>query len=209
MLAVGRLVHVSGEIDKPRALLEELCPVHPEETDVAWRQVWLAGDALLEMGRHRVRDSAAGRALDVRVRQRLVALLRAGRLRPVECAAVGDTLARLDDPRFRADAWYLPDERLLGFVEIPVGPFRMGSNKRRDPLAFDDEMPQHVLNLPRYYIARYPVTVAQFQKFIEATSHAWEHAERPQGQSNHPVVYVTWYDALAYCRWLTGCLRGV
>ena len=207
LLAVGKLVHVSGEIDKPRALLEELCPVQTVETNVSGRHAWLAGDALLEMGRHRLRDSAAGRDLDARVRQRLVALLRAGRMRPVERVAVGNTLARLDDPRFRADAWYLPDEPCLGFVEIPEGPFHMGSDKRRDALAYDDEMPQHTLSLPSYYIARYPVTVAQFRAFIETSGHAWERADRPQGQANHPVVRVTWHDALAYCRWLTERLR--
>src|SRR5262249_14436586 len=52
---------------------------------------------------------------------------------PVERAAAGDTLARFGDPRFRSDAYSLPSEPLLGFVEIPAGLFLMGSDKERDP----------------------------------------------------------------------------
>lgn len=47
----------------------------------------------------------------------------------------------------------------------------MGSDKTKDDLAFDDEMPQHMLYLPAYRIARFPVTVAQFRQFAEATGY--------------------------------------
>src|SRR5262249_22979021 len=106
-----------------------------------------------------------------RVSLRLVGLLQAGRLSPVERAAAGDTLGRLGDPRFHADAWYLPNEPLLGFVEIPDGPFVMGSDKKHDPQAYDEETAQRSVSLPRYYIARYPVTVAQFRAFVEVSPH--------------------------------------
>jgi|SRR5438128_7145617 len=55
-------------------------------------------------------------------------------------ARSGDMLARLGDPRFRADAWCLPDESLLGFVEIPAGVFWMGSTQR-DRLAMKTKSP--------------------------------------------------------------------
>ena len=187
----------------------ELCPEQPVATDVAWRQAWLAGDVLLEMGRNRVRDSALGRDLDERMRRRLVALLSSSHLPPVERAAAGNTLARLGDPRFRADAWYLPDEPLLGFVEISAGPFLMGSDRQHDPRAYDDEVPRHTVVVPPYYIARYPVTVAQFQAFVDASGYTPAEARSLQGIPNHPVVYVTWHDALAYCDWLRyGCGNG-
>jgi formylglycine-generating enzyme required for sulfatase activity len=118
----------------------------------------------------------------------------------------GDTLARLGDPRFQADAWCLPDEPMLGFVEIPAGAFWMGSTER-DRLAYDDEKRRHRVTLPRYYIARYPVTVAQFHAFVEASGHHPTNAESLKGLPTHPVVYVNWYDALAYCDWLTARLR--
>ena len=162
---------------------------------------------LLEIGRNRVRDSALGRDLDGRVRRRLVALLRSSHLPPVERAAAGNTLARLGDPRFRADAWYLPAEPLLGFVEIPEGPFLMGSDRQHDSLVYDDEEPQHTVIVPLYYIARYPVTVAQWQAFVETSGYTPADARSLQGIPNHPVVYVNWHDALAYCDWLTPRLR--
>jgi formylglycine-generating enzyme required for sulfatase activity len=125
-----------------------------------------------------------------------------------ERVAAGDALARLGDPRFRTDAWYLPNEPLLGFVEIPAGPFLMGSDKVRDPQASDSELPQHEITLSRYFIGRYPVTVAQFRVFVEASGYQLQRENTLQGVATHPVVHVSWYDALEYCEWLTARLRA-
>jgi formylglycine-generating enzyme required for sulfatase activity len=208
LLAVGKLVYLNGETAKPLELVAELCLAEPQDTDVAWRQAWLAGDVLLEMGLNRVQDSALGREVLLdRVRERLVALLRGGHLSPVERAATGNTLAHLGDPRFRADAWYLPGEPRLGFVEIPAGPFVMGSNYTTPRLGEDFEMPQHEITLPRYYIARYPVTVEQYRAFVHESGYKPTGEEWLCGLSNYPVVHVSWYDAIAYCRWVTERLR--
>jgi formylglycine-generating enzyme required for sulfatase activity len=125
-----------------------------------------------------------------------------------ERVAAGNALAQHGDPRFRADAWYLPDEPLLGFVEIPAGPFLMGSNKAHDPGADDDERPQHEVRLPGYFIGRYPVTVAQFRAFVEGGGSRPENPESLQGLANHPVVSVSCYEAMQYCDWLTERLRA-
>jgi len=206
LLAVGRLVHLNGETAKPLALVAELCPADIVDTEVGWRQAWLAGEALLEMGLNRVEESSLGRELVARVRGRLVQLLQGGHLSPVERAAAGDTLARMGDLRFRADAWYLPAEPLLGFIEIPAGPFLMGSTKY-DQEALADEMPQHKPSLPGYYIAHYPVTVAQFRAFVDASGYIPEAENSLHGRLNHPVVDITWYEAIKYCQWLTERLR--
>jgi formylglycine-generating enzyme required for sulfatase activity len=141
-----------------------------------------------------------------RLLPQLVKLL-SGDLTAIERCQAGDILGHLGDPRFRADAWYLPNEPLLGLVEIPAVPFVMGSDKRRDRDADDEEMPQHTLTLPRYFIGRYPVTVAQFQAFVEDSGEQPEDAECLRGLPNHPVVNVTWYEVLKYCNWLTERLR--
>ncbi|HHH42154.1 MAG TPA: hypothetical protein ENK56_09155, partial [Chloroflexi bacterium] len=127
-------------------------------------------------------------------------------LPPVERAAAGRALARLGDPRFRPDAWFLPHDDLLGFVHIPAGPFLMGSGDD-DEMAWDDEKPRHEVHLPDYYIGRYPVTVAQWRAFVEVSGHKPKDEDSLRAPDNHPVRYITWYEAVAYCDWLTERLR--
>jgi len=112
---------------------------------------------------------------------------------------------------FRTDAWFLPDDDLLGFVEIPAGPFLMGSNPTDDPEAFDNERwsvrsSQGTVQLPSYFIGRYEVTVAQFAAFIAATGFGGS-IDALRDPPNHPVSSVSWPDALSYCRWLDATLR--
>ena len=114
---------------------------------------------------------------------------------------------------FRSNAWFLPDEGLLGFVEVPAGPFSMGSDPAIDPLAFDNEWwpgarPQATVDLPAFYIGRYEVTVAQFAAFVEETGYR-ANDEAFQTPPDHPVATVSWTDALAYARWLETALRGM
>ncbi|MBU2549363.1 MAG: formylglycine-generating enzyme family protein [Proteobacteria bacterium] len=97
---------------------------------------------------------------------------------------------------------------MLGFVEVPAGPFLMGSDKKQDPEARDDELPRHTIELPVYYIGRYPVTVAQFRTYIEDTGRKPQDPDSLKGPDNHPVTRVSWHEARAYCDWLTGRLRS-
>ncbi|NHZ72112.1 MAG: SUMF1/EgtB/PvdO family nonheme iron enzyme, partial [Aquificales bacterium] len=120
--------------------------------------------------------------------------------------SAGSALARLGDPRFRADTWYLPADPLLGFVEIPAGPFLMGSNEK-DAKADKNELPQHTLELSAYYMARYPVTTAQFRAFVEASGYKPEDEDSLRGPDNHPAIWVRWREAIKYCNWLTEQLR--
>jgi formylglycine-generating enzyme required for sulfatase activity len=134
--------------------------------------------------------------------------MRDDRLSVKERAAAGNVLAEHGDRRFTSDAWYLPVEPLLGFIEIPEGPFLMGSDPQGDPEAYPDEIPQHEVFLARYYIARYPVTGAQFRAFVHDTGYKPENEGSMYGPPNHPVVWLGWLDALKYGEWLTERLRG-
>ncbi len=114
-------------------------------------------------------------------------------------------------PGFRADAWFLPDDAQLGFVEIPAGAFSMGAAPTTDPEAFDNERwsattAQGTVDLSAYFIGRYEVTVAQFAAFVAATGFPTD-PQTLQAPPDHPVGNVSWPDALAYCRWLDTELR--
>jgi formylglycine-generating enzyme required for sulfatase activity len=134
--------------------------------------------------------------------------MRSGHQVTRERVAAGNALARQGDPRFSADAWFLPNEPLLGFVEIPAGAFPMGSDTIHDPAAGLNELPQREVTLRRYFIGRYPVTVAQFRAFVEGGGSRPTNPASLQGFANHPVVKVSWYEALQYCDWLTERVRA-
>lgn len=205
LLATERLVFLVGDTSRPLALVGELCPNQVENSESYWRNVWLAGDILLAIGTSRVENYALGRDLISRVRHHLTDLLTSGGLSPIERARAGDTLGKLGDPR--TDVSILLDQPNAGFVKIPAGPFVMGS-KHDDEDAWDNEKPIHEVSLPTYYLARYPVTVAQFRYFVEDSGYQPVDQESLTGISNHPVVSISWYDALAYCEWLTNKLRS-
>jgi formylglycine-generating enzyme required for sulfatase activity len=52
---------------------------------------------------------------------------------------------------------------------VPAGPFLMGSDQRHDPDAWDDELPQHTIDLPTFHIGTYPLTVAEYACCVQAT----------------------------------------
>jgi formylglycine-generating enzyme required for sulfatase activity len=96
-------------------------------------------------------------------------------------------------------------------VEIPAGPFAMGTDTARDPLAFENERwsptaGEGTVDLPVFFIARYEVSVGQFSSFAGATT--WTVDPRAlAAPPTHPVTFVSWPDALAYCRWLQATLE--
>jgi serine/threonine-protein kinase len=93
-------------------------------------------------------------------------------------------------------------------ILIPAGEFLMGSDPSKDKDALDREQPQHTLYLPDYYIAKTPVTNAQYLVFAQDAGHQplyhWKGGKPPKGTENHPVVNISWLTAMAYCGWLAG-----
>lgn len=113
---------------------------------------------------------------------------------------------------------YLGDPRLGEMVNVSGGEFLMGDDE-----GDDYEKPQHKLKLPSYQFGKYPVTNAEYQRFVEAggyndqrwwTKAGWRKKEEREwteprwddsffNKPNQPVVGVTWYECVAYCTWLS------
>jgi formylglycine-generating enzyme required for sulfatase activity len=89
------------------------------------------------------------------------------------------------------------------WVHIPAGEFLMGRGVQHSLPG--EYSPQHTVYLPDYFIARVPVTNAQYKLFLDATKNRppsyWAEGCIPNGKENHPVVSVNWYHAQAFCRW--------
>lgn len=95
----------------------------------------------------------------------------------------------------------------LELVKIPAGEFIMGSNPGRDGWSDSYEEPQCSISLDTFFIGRYEVTNDQYAAFVRDTVRTppllWEGGVIPPGKENHPVVYVSWQDAVEYTQWLS------
>ncbi len=92
-------------------------------------------------------------------------------------------------------------------VFIPQGSFWMGSVPETGIPSH--ESPQHEIALPDYRIGKYPVTNAQYEEFVRESNRSaapemeWDGQRVLPGLEKLPIKAVTWYDALAYCQWLS------
>ncbi|MEW6136020.1 MAG: SUMF1/EgtB/PvdO family nonheme iron enzyme [Bacteroidota bacterium] len=102
-----------------------------------------------------------------------------------------------------------------GMVRISGGKYAFAARRAvgtQEPfIHYPDHSDTIYLNISDYYIDKYPVTNAQFKAFLEASHYIpedttnflkhWKNGKIPTGLENHPVVYVSYEDALAYARW--------
>ncbi|MCA9939130.1 MAG: SUMF1/EgtB/PvdO family nonheme iron enzyme [Anaerolineales bacterium] len=191
-----------------------------------------AGEAVVFAG-EAVVDARSG-GVTPACRQQVIAALQetmtaAGQVAPPRRARAGRALARLDDPR-RA----IMDVDAMPFCYVPEGLFGLGDEQGRD-----DEKPVKQVMLRGYWLAQYPVSQAQFAQFVAAGGYGradfwpeaaargywqdgrfkgrWDDEWRsapydfglPYALPNHPVVGVSWYEAVAFCRWLTQRWRRI
>ena len=102
-----------------------------------------------------------------------------------------------------------------GMVSIPAGEFQMGSN---DPEADNTEQPVHTVYVDAFFMDEHEVTNLEYKKFVLANPRwgkdridkgfhdgdyltRWNGNDYPSGYANHPVIYVSWYAAMAYAGW--------
>jgi len=221
LLAIGYMGIVQQRDEAAGVALRDLIEVAPGEPGQA---VVLAGQAVIDAW-----PGGVTPACKTAVVEALQATLTDdGHAHPRQRAAAGGALATLGDPRpgvgvlaGTQDDMPLPD---ITWCHVPAGLFWMGEGE-------DQRLDEHLDY--DYWISRYPVTVAQFETFVGAGGYqqpsywpeaqaaqqwrdgrikdwrAEEFRDRPYDYGdpfnlpNHPAVGVTWYEALAFCRWLT------
>lgn len=194
-----------------------------------WQYLFLATQATLEQKKslEGYQSKAYLQLLKI-LEKHLVRLVQSEYQLPITLRAeAGRLLGELGDPRrgvatLREGEYQgLPD---IDWVAIPRGRFYMGSAED-DEQARDNEKPQHEVLVESFQISRYPITNAQYACFIQAGGYQterywqltkagliWWQEEKPQAPEywdqrtwnnpNHPVVGVSWYEALAFCAWL-------
>lgn len=137
-----------------------------------------------------------------------------------ERAQAGIELAKIGDPRPGVG---LRDDGVPDIVWCEV----LGRDKGRPPVKIGGDhtileilgeytpytLPAQTINLPTFRIAKYPITYHQFQAFIDdegfENNQWWEKGDDRSSYDqsfkhwNHPRSNITWYAAMAYCKWLS------
>ncbi len=182
-----------------RAIME-----HKPEPE-PYHNLVLAAEAVRDVGQARTEGDLAGE-IQGRLRKAFETPLKKGadlKTLVQRRAAAAEALGRIESGGYGAQPafWTLPYGEPV-WIEIPAGEFWMGSEK-----GYNNEKPIHKVYLDRYGIAKTPITNAQYRLFVEATGQSaprhWNDGNIPRGLESHPVVHVTWHEAIAYCQWLT------
>jgi formylglycine-generating enzyme required for sulfatase activity len=120
-------------------------------------------------------------------------------------------------------------------VPVPGSVFRMGTDGVAVPAlrsrygvsfrgSFENEVPSHAVEVSPFLMDRYEVTNARFAAFVEARPEwrpgsvpperqnghyleRWTDGHDPSSRADHPVVFVTWHAAQAFCRWAAAACR--
>ncbi len=193
----------------------------PRERDtVEWWVAWLAGTIAVEQELHT--QTKLNRRTEQPIRdglvEWLVKLIEVGALPPVERAGCGRALGLLGDTRqgvgLQPDG--LPEIKWCDVPVPPDGKFMMGDDDQ-------DDNPRREVELKQgFRMAKYKITYQQFQAFIDSGEYEdaewWaempeEYQRQPMTEQNnqyqnHPRENVSWYQAVAFTRWLTTKYRG-
>jgi formylglycine-generating enzyme required for sulfatase activity/energy-coupling factor transporter ATP-binding protein EcfA2 len=116
--------------------------------------------------------------------------------------AAANALGRIESGAYGTGGqyWTLPHGEPK-WITILAGEFWMGGEGQYDG------KPVHRVQVDEFQIAITPITNGQYWLFVSATGanppQHWQGDLPPKGKENHPVVYVSWHDALKYCEWLS------
>ncbi|MBI5788209.1 MAG: SUMF1/EgtB/PvdO family nonheme iron enzyme [Candidatus Schekmanbacteria bacterium] len=112
-------------------------------------------------------------------------------------------------------AVFAQEKKLENMVLVPAGEYTIGltNDQVKNVVTalegmekyHDNAQPAHKVKLDAFYIDVYEVTNRQYKEFCDATKRNtpeyWEDGAYPKALADHPVVNVTWHDAVAYAQW--------
>ena len=221
LLFNGRTESQNDVLDLAYQLLAEKCKSQASRRAALWSAKMAALVGVTAIKEDTLKDGAAylERMLSTNL------MLLESDLSPVERADAGRALTKLGDPRPA-----VMDVDALAFSLIPAGKFYLGSKEGEGD---SDEHPQQLLDLNPFWMSRYPITNAHYAAFVQDGGYQeedfWAEAKKVDGWkggkvkgrwdnepreapenfgepfnfSNHPVVGITWYEMLAFTRWLS------
>ncbi len=112
------------------------------------------------------------------------------------------------------------NKKIPEMVLIKGGHFSMGSNINKQ----SDEYPANYVYVKNFYLSKYEITHQQYKYFLDDNPHwkkqnkkkliakklvdmdyldNWKDGKFPEKLKNHPVNFVSWFAAVAYCNWLS------
>ena len=95
---------------------------------------------------------------------------------------------------------YTPSSIVPQMVLVEKGSFMMGDTWGGGS---DAEKPTHKVTFTyNFYIGKYEVTFSEYDAFCKATGRS-KPSDSGWGRGSRPVINVSWWDAIAYCNWLS------
>ena len=113
-----------------------------------------------------------------------------------------DELERAWDELEQTRTDLLAEANKKRMICVEGGSFTMGGRDQESP---PNQRPVHTVYVNTFHINPFPVTNQDYREFVRVTGHRapihWQRGTFPSGLGNHPVVNVSWQDAMAYAEW--------
>lgn len=191
----AKVVSLIAHVEKHGRISDLLDWLTDERPNADWRQVLVNS----EPGKVHSEQSTVNSELPVRSndfsRQISTIAVAATLSTAMPVNEAWDEPAQLEGPPEQVLDSYVDKKTGVVMVQVPAGEFLYGKEKQKQFLS-------------EFWIAKTPITNTQYKKFIDANPDQpvpqhWDAKTRtyPINEADHPVVYVSWYDAKAYTKW--------